>query len=190
MNKKFSTIIYSNFNKNQGSLIGAISLIASIILWVFKPETVISFGLVLFLLILTSFLIIIFADSGYGIFVQYENLKVEYEKLKNKTDLPNLIKVIKRDEKQIVLARPSKIFSHDMIVSLYFIDTSGIEELIGFGSIINIQESGVIQIEIIKILENFEELFGRMINNDMDILKNTIIKPHFSMKFIDIINND
>ena len=155
MDKKFSVIIYSNFKKNQGNLIGAISLIASIILWVFKPETVISLGLVLFLLILSIFLIIIFADSGHEIFVKYKNLKTEYDILKNKTDLPKLIRVIQRGEKQIVLARPSKIFSHDMIVSFYFIDTSGIEELIGFGSIINIQESGIIQIEIIKILENF-----------------------------------
>lgn len=183
MEEKFSNLIHSNFKKNQGWLIGVISLITSILLWIITPSTVVPFGLILTLLILAFFLMYIFADSGHEIFNKYLNLI-------HKTKLPRLIRVIEREGKQILLARPSQLFSHDMVVSIYLVDNDKFEELIGFGFIINVQEDGILQIELIKILESFKDGFEKMIANDIKILENVIIKPHLSIKFIDMLREE
>lgn len=180
MEEKFSSLIYSNFKKNQGWLIGVISLITSIIIWIVRPDAVVSFGLFLTLLILAFFLAFIFADSGNGIFNKYLDLKY-------KTKLPRLNSVIEREAKHILIAEPSKLFSQDMLVSLYSVDNTKFEELIGFGHIINVQEDGNLQIEIMKTIDSFEEGLERMIANDKEILNNIMIKPHLTNKFLDII---
>lgn len=180
MDEKFSGLIYSNFKKNQGWLVGVISLGTSIILWVFKPDSVVSSGLTLTLLIVAFFFVIIFADSGHEIFNKYLNLK-------NTTKLPRIERVKSRGSNPILIAEPSNLFYKDMLVSIYLIDETDFEEFIGFGHIINIQENKQLQIKIMKTIDSFEEKLKRIIANDNDILDKIMIKPHLTDKFLDII---
>ncbi len=65
MKRSFWGLVWSNFLKIQGVLLGVIG----IALWFFSPQTTISLGLFLLIVILCLVIILTFASTAYELFI-------------------------------------------------------------------------------------------------------------------------
>jgi hypothetical protein len=128
MKKSFWEIVWSNFLNVQGVLLSIIG----IALWFFTPQTSISLGLVLFIVILALVITLIFASTAYEIF----------NKSKDFFSLPRVIlprKILANNQRQfLMLLLSSELFSNDTLVSFHYFDDD-FEQLIAIGRVINIQ---------------------------------------------------
>lgn len=128
MKKSFWEIVWSNFLNVQGVLLSIIG----IALWFFTPQTSISLGLVLFIVILALVITLIFASTAYEIF----------NKSKDFFSLPRFIltrKILANNQRQfLMLLLSSELFSNDTLVSFHYFDDD-FEQLIAIGRVINIQ---------------------------------------------------
>jgi hypothetical protein len=128
MKKSFWEIVWSNFLNVQGVLLSIIG----IALWFFTPQTSISLGLVLFIVILALVITLIFASTAYEIF----------NKSKDFFSLPRVIlprKILANNQRQfLILLLSSELFSNDTLVSFHYFDDD-FEQLIAIGRVINIQ---------------------------------------------------
>ncbi len=128
MKKSFWEIVWSNFLNVQGVLLSIIG----IALWFFTPQTTISLGLVLFIVILALVITLIFASTAYEIF----------NKSKDFFSLPRVIlprKILANNQRQfLILLLSSELFSNDTLVSFHYFDDD-FEQLIAIGRVINIQ---------------------------------------------------
>ncbi len=128
MKKSFWEIVWSNFLNVQGVLLSIIG----IAIWFFTPQTTISLGLVLFIVILALVITLIFASTAYEIF----------NKSKDFFSLPRVIlprKILANNQRQfLILLLSSELFSNDTLVSFHYFDDD-FEQLIAIGRVINIQ---------------------------------------------------
>lgn len=140
MNQSFWGLVWSNFLKIQGVLLGVIGIIIGILLWLFSPKTTIPLWLFLLVAILALVLSLTFASTAYELF----------RKSKDFLSLPKILAAsrIPVTNQTIFLLEPSELFSIDAMVSFYFIDHD-FELLIAMGRVVNIQRDSKIQIEVV-----------------------------------------
>ncbi|VVB86129.1 Uncharacterised protein [uncultured archaeon] len=173
MKRNFWSLIWLSFLKIQGILIGIIALAVSVLVWLFSPNINISLGLVLPVLILCIITILIFAYAAYESFKLSERI------------LPKIIYGTTLQAKVLCLLEPSELFSHDTLVSFYYVENS-FEKLIGIGTVINIQEDGKIQVSMTNPVQGFDEIITRLGQNDNTILDNIKVKPNIPRTYQNI----
>lgn len=179
MRKSFWGIVWSNFLKIQGVLIGVIGIALAIFLWLFPPRTNIPLWLALLIGILALTAIVTFASTAYEIFITSKQF----------FSLPRVIgsKKITLTNRVIVLIfvlEPSELFSYDTIVSLYYLEDD-FEQLIAIGRVRNIQQDSKIQVEVIEYASGHEEVFKKLERNDYTALKKTRVKPNIPKAYLD-----
>lgn len=165
MKRNFWSLIWSSFMKIQGILIGFIALVATVAVWIFPANINISLGLVLPVLIICIIAILTFANAANEIFKMSERI------------LPKVILGTTLQANVLCLLEPSELFSHDTLVSFYYVENS-FEKLIGIGTVLNIQEDGKIQVSMINHIEGFDEIIIKLGQNDNTILDNIKVKPN------------
>ncbi len=177
INKSFWGLIWVSFLKCQGTLVVIVSICLPFILWILSPKVQVSLSLILPLGILSIFLVIVFFDAAFISFNKSKNLlpKVLLSKIFYSTNNEPLT---------LFLLEPSLSFSHDAMVSFYFIDND-FEQLIGIGVVLNIQQDGKIQVMMTKPYLEHKETLQKLANNDNTILNKTIVKPIISKRFLD-----
>ena len=153
--------------------IGGVSIVASLILWIFSPDDSISLKWALPVLAL---LLILLPFSGW-IACQY------FQKPEN--ILPKLILVKTIETRIICLFEPSQLYSHNAIVSLFFND-EGYERLIGLGYVFNVQEDKHIQILITQWISGQEEIRGKLEAGNAQVLEKVIAKPNVNRSYLEI----
>lgn len=75
----------------------------------------------------------------------------------------------------LLLLENSDLYGHDAVVSVYYIDGSEFEELIGVGYVRNIQVDGKIQILLDQVVNR--DVIGKLAINDAAVLKRVRVKP-------------
>jgi hypothetical protein len=75
-----------------------------------------------------------------------------------------------------LLLDKSELFGHDAVVSVYHVDGSDFEQLIGVGYVRNIQENGKIQVLVEEVIAN-GDLLNRLAHNDAEVLGRIRVKP-------------
>lgn len=121
---------------------------------------------------------------------QLKVLKDDIHTIKSKVNdennhLPRVIHGAHNYGKVICVLSPSPLFIFDSITSIYYSENE-YEKLIGIGRVSNIQENKKIQVEIIKVLDEEENLsiFNNISNNDNTKLSKIIIKPNVSTEYL------
>jgi signal transduction histidine kinase len=175
MKRSFWGLVWSNFLKIQGVLLGVIG----IALWFFSPQTTISLGLFLLIVILCIVIILTFASTAYELFITS----------KQSFYLPKVIGSKKRTLTNqriylIFLLEPSELFSYDTIVSFYYLEDD-FEQLIAIGRVRNIQQDSKIQVEVTDYVSGYEEIFNRLEKNDYTALEKTRVKPNIPKAYLD-----
>ena len=177
MNNSFWSIIYASFREIRGWLGFPLALL----LWILSPNKSISLGWVI---IIGFFSLIIIVTLGEA---AYKSFKI------SKHILPKVL--VGREpytktqgEKVLCLLEPSELFSHDTLVSFYYIGDENFEQLIGIGTVINIQEDGKIQAVMIHSLDENEEKIKKLAKNDASILRKIRVKPNIPRRYLAIIS--
>ena len=93
--------------------------------------------------------------------------------------LPLVKQATKFGESQtvILILGPSPLFSFNSVVAIYYLEDQ-FERLIGIGSVINVQENGLIQVSVMEAKTEDTRLWESIINNKADIIKHIIVKPY------------
>jgi len=177
MTKSFWHLVLSSFLKVGVvvCMVGAFAL--AIILWYIKPDVTVPIGIILPILIVCLLFILTFANVAYKTFSRFKH------------PLPKVIAGRKpptylSDTKALCLLEPSEFFSHNMLVSFYFIDEDNFERLIGIGEVINIQEDSKIQVLLRFPTPGHEEKIASLIKNDRTILHKLLVKPSIPRNYM------
>jgi len=179
MPRSFLSLIWSNFLRVQVVIIGSVSIVLAFLLWHSSPSKNIPLGLVLPIGVLCVILILILG------FAAHEAFKM------SKRVLPRVLlgrKSPPANQKASILCllEPSELFSYDALVSFYYIH-EGFEELIGIGRVLNIQEDGRIQVIMTHSRDAHEETVKKLGENNVDVLKKTIVKPSAPQSILDVV---
>jgi|GEM_PF-4489943 len=186
MTNSFWRFIYTNFSIKHGTLLSLIALLVSVLLWLFTPQSVVSLGIVFFFIVFSIFLIILFGDAAHEMFILHKEVSKDYENYKKNIIVSPEVISVKSSEDQILLyLKPSEFFSENMLVSIYYSDETGFEDLIGFGIVVNIQQNKNIHVELYNYLEAKKESIERIVQ-DTAILDRVIIKSHISKRILEI----
>jgi len=171
MKKSFWGLIWSSFLRVQGVLIGVLA----VLLWLFPPDKNISLRWALPIGLFCVILILTLGNAAY------EAFKI------SKHVLPMVLVGEKPPKhisgaKLLCLIEPSELFSNGTLVSFYYIVDESFEQLMGIGTVINIQEDSKIQVVMTYSLDGYEEKIEKLVQNDAGILKRTRVKPNIPTK--------
>jgi len=178
MKKSFWGLIWSSFLRGQGVLSGVIAIVLGVLLWLFSPDKNISLGWALPIGLFCVILILTLGNAAYEAFkISKHVLPMVLVGKKPPTQIPAA--------KLLCLLEPSELFSHDTLVSFYYIGDENFEQLMGIGIVVNIQEDGKIQVVMIYALDGYEEKIEKLVQNDAGILKRTRVKPNIPKTYLD-----
>ncbi len=76
----------------------------------------------------------------------------------------------------LLLLEKSDLYGHDVVVSVYYMDESDFEELVGVGYVRNIQVDGKIQVLLNQVVAN-NGVVEKLTGNDAGVLKRLRVKP-------------
>lgn len=182
MLKNFWHLIWLSFLKVQGvvSVIGAIIL--AFILWYIKPNGLISIGIILPIMIICLIIVITLVNAAYISFKA------------SRHPLPKVIVSRKpptnfQDARALCLLEPSELFSYNMFVSFYFIDSDNFERLIGIGEVVNIQKDSKIQVILGYAVEGYDSIITSLTRNDSSIVKKIFVRPNAPINYLNIYFN-
>ncbi len=142
--------------------------------WLWTPTTRVPLSYFVSLLFIGSVLVITLGNAAYQNY------------LDSKQVLPRVLtaRIFAEADSLLCLLEPSALFSHDTLVSLYYLGESEFERLIGFGVVFNIQENGMIQIMVTREIESCRDIFDKLRNNDRDALKKLRVKPSVTKAYL------
>jgi hypothetical protein len=87
------------------------------------------------------------------------------------------------DAPLLCIVEPSDLFYHDALVSIYCTDQFGVEHLIGIGTVMIIQDDGLIQVELIWPIESQREVVELLSNNNATTLERTKVRPNIPRRY-------
>jgi hypothetical protein len=141
------------------------SIILSVWLWQNTPNKTLPLIYFIYLLVFTSLLIITLISA---VMVA----------IKNQNPIPKIENIIKTSNGDIIcLLQSSNLFSNGISVSFYYTNDQNFEQLVCIGTVINIQENGLIQAKIENYLDVHQDIIEKIKNNDNQIIKKIKVKP-------------
>lgn len=179
MKKSFRGLIWSSFLRTLGVPVVIIGLVFEWLLWKFAPNDSIPVTLALPIGILAVVVILTLANAAYESFQMSRRI---LPRILYATKLPNQV----AEATALCLLEPSELFSHDMVVSFYFVGHENFEQLMGIGRVVNIQEDNKIQVSVDYALDGHEETVKKLANNDSEVLSKTRVKPSVPTRFMPI----
>lgn len=171
MKKGFWALFGTHLYKIHSMFSLVIGIGLSFLLWQINKDMQISMFLFLVLLILCVLII-------------SSLISALFEVMKSSEVLPEVERVLSNNEQLLILLSPSSIFSHGIIVSLYYTDEFQFERLICIGTVLNIQENGKIQIRVHQMIEGQDDVVLKLSQNDCSVLKKITVKPNVSHEYI------
>lgn len=175
MNKNLLHLYLEKVRKFFGIPAVILSLILGFLFWYLTPELKIKFGVILPIFLILVILIITILSLALELFNQTKNNK-----------LPSVLASTKYPNgNTVLLLAPSDLFTNNSIVSIYY-NEDDFEHLIGFGTVINVQENLKIQVGVYSTLEGFNNYFEKIENNDKSAISKLIIKPNTSNVFLQL----
>jgi len=166
--RSFLGILWSSFTSIHGVLINIIGVALGYIAWVASPTNSISIAIALPVLILSISLILTFGNAA---FLTFQNSKNYLPKVLMGRKSP-----VNKDSRLLCLLEPSELFSYDSYVSFYYAEDK-FERFLGHGYVVNIQDDGHIQVELVGTADGNEEVIERLAQNDKTVLEKIRIKP-------------
>jgi len=83
----------------------------------------------------------------------------------------------------LLLLEGSEIYGHESLVSIYYRDDN-FEVLIGIGFVLTRQDDGLIQVVVVRQLEDtYRDIWGKVCQNDASVLPKLLVKPSLPKLF-------
>lgn len=171
MKKSFWGVVWSCLWKVQIVL----AILVAVLLWVLSPDWYIPLRIALPIGLIFVIFILTFANAAHEI-------------LKVSVYLPKVILGKKpskkmKESKVLCLLEPSELFSHDTVVSFYYIE-EGFEELIGIGKVLNVQNDGKILVTMLNMIGDNIKTINRIKQSNSEALKKIKIKPAIPWRYL------
>lgn len=167
--KSFFIEVYRSFVRVNGFLLSLVSLVTTLLVFLFPPSLSISIKILLPSGIAFLLVLIVLIDLSIRMYASNRILPP----VKHGKTPPRFYP----DAAALLVLDNSPLFSHDTLLSVYFND-DGYEILIGVGFVFNIQENGLIQAVITRIFgDQHGDVWDKVKANDGSILKRLIVKP-------------
>lgn len=168
--RSFPALLYDGFRRVQGFLIGVIGVVLTIAAWQIPSARAVPVAWVVPVGVVALLLIFTLWDAAYRAFsAAVHPLPRVRGRVKATPIFGSAI--------AILLLEPSALFSHDTIVSVYYIDEDGFERLTGIGRVLNIQGDGKIQVGITYLEPSLAETFEEATKSPAR-LQRIIVKPN------------
>lgn len=165
MKRGFWERIWLSFLATSGPPVTIFAFIVTVLLWILAPDVTVSARYAAPVAILLLYIIIVLCHAVYTA---------------NGNPLPKILVVKSRtpgDEGMLLcVLEPSDLFSYNSLVSFYRLEKD-FEQFMGWGSVINIQEDGKIQVVMNRYTLDDAELLGRFSQNNRDTISEILIKP-------------
>lgn len=166
-------LLVAAFQRTHGPLIGFIGLIVSVVSWVtpIGTETVTIVNVLRFSVpVLVVVLLLVFT---LGSALAHSRTLTELPRVlhaRNGPTTPSGSTTI------LLLLEPSDLFGHGSLVSVYHMDSSDFEELIGVGYVRNVQEDRKVQV-LFECRDPHGDAGSKLSSNDAALLKRVKVKP-------------
>jgi hypothetical protein len=159
-----------------GGLMSVAGLVLGVVLWKVAPTTHVSLFSVLAVALPIGIglvtLLIAFCLSTIHILKEIGGLDSA-----NRV-LPRVVRVEKTDNSILLLLESSSLFNTGLGVTLYVVKEKGFEASFGIGRVINVQENGMIQVEVSGFQPKNDLFVEKITKNDTKSLKQVLVKPH------------
>lgn len=188
----YRELIWRSFRKALGGPLAVFGSLVGVVLWAIAPTR--SFSIPAWVLVILSMLVVpllfIFANALFEAVRSNNVTVIDASTLKqnqNRRILPKIV-YAKRNEKDLtkvlLLLEPSELFSYGMAVSIY-IDEQNLEQFVGVGSVLNIQEDGQIQVTIHYV--EYPQIIEDVINDSKSSRLRTKVKPSVPYSYLDLL---
>jgi hypothetical protein len=171
----------------------AFTVIAPIILPNSQIQLIYLYPIIAFLFLTSVTAIGLIATLYKKLISTSNDMEIIKSELENR-NLPSIIKSTfidtASDQYLCMLVRPNSFFGADTYTAIYFRSHDGFEILVGIGIVTTIQDSGLIQIQILNWLTSKNDLLRRVIDNDKDVLLRILVKPSPPRYFINLIDSE
>lgn len=151
-----------------------LSILLPFLLWVWKPDIKVPLGI---LVSITAFMFLLISLLATAVNILMEKYKAEKQK---NTDFPKVIKVREVDNSIFLVLNKSALFNFNIYTSVYLSDENSSEVFIGVGVVHNIQENGLIQVEILYLEESHSTEWENLKQNHNNFLSKTVVKPYIT----------
>lgn len=170
MTRSTREILWEAFLKTQGPLLGCVGLIVGVAAWLIPiPSDVkVALNRVLAWAIPT-------AIAGVVAFITLVTAFLQSRALSRLPRVINGRHHGSASESVMLLLDESELFGHGSLVSVYHVDASSFEELLGVGYVHNIQENRMIQ--VVFTAKAGLSVCAKLASNDAAVLKNVRVKP-------------
>jgi tetratricopeptide (TPR) repeat protein len=165
----FWGFIGSTYASIQGIVISALGIVLALIALAISPADSILLGKALAIIIVCLAIIITLLVAAYNLYLACRNVLPRVLTVK-----PYLVDG--QPSSIMFLLEPSPLFTSNQQVSVYYYEDK-IEQPIGLGTVVNIQEDGYIQIGILREFEGHKEVFRDLQSNKNFDLSKVKIKP-------------
>lgn len=179
--KSFTDVIWGSVLSTGSVLFGAITLVSFFVLPYVEVDQVLKYTNAAPFAIFLLYVSYVFAYSAYYLYSRRSDLLPE---VKNGSAAPAPYE----DLVARVILEPSALFAQGAIIAAYR-EADGIEEFIGLGQILNVQQNGLIQVLITQSISG-DDVWAKIKANDAGELKKLKIKPTVPHQYIEALNNE
>lgn len=149
----------------------AFSVFLPLIMWIWKPDYKIPLSIFMSFFAIVCLLMVISIST---INVLWQKYRLEY---KRKNSIPRIVDVL-TNRGLILILNKSTLFTHRIYVSVFLNNNNGTENYIGIGIVSNIQENGLIQVQIIDWEDGYEREIREIEEKSDIILSKIIVRPY------------
>lgn len=182
MERTFRGVLWASFKSVYGPVIAVVGLVGALVVYVFAfPDDILARLAVAGAIgILTVALVLLFT--------LYNAAHEMYEA--NASPLPRVIHGMEpfagMDVVLVCVLEPSQLFSPDILVALYKMNRQDIEEPIGVGTVVNVQDDGKIQVAMTQVFWGHTNYADRLKRNEAAALESTRVKPNVPRRMFDL----
>lgn len=112
----------------------------------------------------------------YALWIAFASTQDALE-LAKKDKLPALLNVLSQGDESVLLLEQSKLYGQGMGVSIYHRAESGFEVYVADGRVRNIQDNGLIQVQILRWEEQEASLLERLHRQERTAMDQIMVKP-------------
>lgn len=200
MDRSFWALLWESLKSVYSAIIGIASLVVSVVLWLYVPDTQASLRVIVPLTILVLVLLLAAVVTLLNAALEanreanaerrnYEAVQAEYNdyKARGGGGLPRVIEgrnpLPGTEAALLCILDPSELFSYDTMVSFFSVSRQGVEVLVGIGFVTHVQDDRKIHATMMLVEDGQEDFAERLRQNESEAVRTTLVKPGFPRRY-------
>ena len=163
-------LLWISFRGTVGTVVGILGLLVSTAAWFIPGTGTVSLGLYVTTVILLLATVVVLVEAT-RIARKHAAHPLPRVRLSLKEDHPaDVVRII-------LILEPSPMFSHGLITSIFLVEQDHYERFVGYGVVQNVQDDGLIQVQIEGFVAGFPDLLADLQASKSQTLTRLRVKP-------------